>query len=523
MYWGDLLTEADIRTRLHRLEPSTDWSTVDVQEVSTAPYGLDDRGGSWLVRWPKDEAFLDDLLINLAKTSWSLCIPPVSALPDILERAKTEKMSFDIETNSLNPYLPGTEIICFSLGFHDKAYSIPTRPPFTDPDTAKVYEDFMIEIVKSATYLIMHFGIFDMSFLCHKYPDKLQFEKIAYKFDTMTGAHVLTGAGLKEYNLQYVSNYFCKAPIWKGGPSEWLSQNYRLKQDRTYDKVPPYILLPYAKTDAWWTRKDEAVIWEGLEQKGLAQTYRNVHDRIGYLCLLMHITGLYTDKFMIDYLESIYNEKKVSTKEVFKDIVRDRASYFFQNATTNKNEVEEAVEEFVQELNLDSSHQMSKFLFDFLGLPVLERTKLTNEPKTGVKILTKIASFDPEVFSALFTYKKWSKYIGYLKNYVTYSSQVAGDNESWKRICAHSTFSPIGTKTGRLSSTKPNAQNINLGSGLKAVFCPPDHSEMVNDIYDELRKRGMPTGICEAHFRDVPLYEDLPEEEDEEGEEEVQE
>jgi DNA polymerase I-like protein with 3'-5' exonuclease and polymerase domains len=450
----------------------------------------------------------------------------VSELPAILERARTEKVSFDIETNSLNPYRPGTEVICFSLGFDDKAYSIPTKPPFTDPDTAKIYENFMIEIVKSAAYLIMHFGVFDVSFVCHKYPEELDFEKIAYKFDTMTGAHVLTGAGLREYNLQYVSNYFCKAPIWKGGPSDWLAQNYRLKQDRTYDKVPPYILLPYAKTDAWWTRKDASVITEGLEKQNLTQTYRNVHDRIGYLCLLMHITGLYTDKFMIDYLESIYSEKKVHTKGVFKDIVRDRASLFFVTEDFEKEmtqEMQEAVDEFVHEINLDSPKQMSKFLFEVLGLPILERTKLTQEPKTGVKILTRVASFDPEIFAALFTYKKWSKYIGYLKNYVTYSSQVAGLNTSPKRICAHSTFSPIGTKTGRLSSVKPNAQNINLGSGLKAVFCCPDRAEMVNDIYDELRKRGMSTGICEAHFVDVPLYEDLPDEEvdDEEEDEEI--
>lgn len=511
------MKEEDVRKRLFKIDPSINWSNdnIRIKIVANEPYGLVFTGDLALVLWPSDDSHLDEFLVNLERTSWQFHIPTLRELPDIFNRALNEKMSFDIETNSLNPYLPGTKVVCFSVGFKDKAYAIPICEPFIDPDNGKKYEDFMLELVTHAKDVSMHFGVYDVSFLCHKYPKRLKsFEDVSYHFDTMTAAHVLTGAGLKDYKLQTVAHVFCKAPTWKGGPAEWLAETYRHKVERTYDRVPQYILIPYAKKDAFWTAQLHHELSDRLERESLMQTYRMVHDRIGHMCLKMHITGLNTDKFIMDHLSARYEVKQEQAEKAFKEVVRERVSAVF-------GEDPEAIEQYATEMNVDSNQQLSKLLFEVLGIPVLEKTVKTGEPKTGVKIMTKVASFDPELFSSLFIYKKWSKYIGYLQNYVTFSSLMAGDLESTRRICAHSTFSPIGTKTGRMNSSRPNAQNISIGSGLKAVFCCPDLAEHVNDIYEELRGMGMKTRVCEDHFKDMPVIVDdaVEEEEDEDGEE----
>ncbi len=118
-----------------------------------------------------------------------------------------------------------------------------------------------------------------------------------------------------------------------------------------------------------------------------------------------------------------------------------------------------------QPFNLNSPSQLAKILFEDLKLPVGKKTKTGFS--TDSSVLESLSAFHP-IVPLILKYRQISKlnstYVQTLPNLV---SPEDG------RL--HTTFNPIGTITGRLSSEKPNLQNIPLatpeGSSIRRAFC----------------------------------------------------
>jgi DNA polymerase I-like protein with 3'-5' exonuclease and polymerase domains len=95
-------------------------------------------------------------------------------------------------------------------------------------------------------------------------------------------------------------------------------------------------------------------------------------------------------------------------------------------------------------INLASVPQLSHILYERLGLPVKERSKVTEKPSTSEKALRAIAKIDP-VIKSILEYREVNKLHGsYLKKYDT-ELNYAGTNR------AHPSHNQVGTVTGRLS------------------------------------------------------------------------
>lgn len=117
------------------------------------------------------------------------------------------------------------------------------------------------------------------------------------------------------------------------------------------------------------------------------------------------------------------------------------------------------------EFNISSPKQLGTVLFEEQKLPAKKKTK--SGYSTNADVLEELRSLSPIVDNVL-------KYRQYTKLYSTYVTglldKIAGDG----RI--HTCFRQTETRTGRISSTEPNLQNIpvrtELGSQMRRFFIP---------------------------------------------------
>ncbi len=131
------------------------------------------------------------------------------------------------------------------------------------------------------------------------------------------------------------------------------------------------------------------------------------------------------------------------------------------------------------EFNLNSPKQLAKALFEDLGLPAKKKTK--SGYSTNAEVLESLRHAHP-VVGMILDYRTLSK----LKS--TYCDGLDKEIADDGRI--HTSFNQTETRTGRISSTEPNLQNIpvrqELGRELRrffharegAVLCDADYSQI---------------------------------------------
>lgn len=126
--------------------------------------------------------------------------------------------------------------------------------------------------------------------------------------------------------------------------------------------------------------------------------------------------------------------------------------------------------------NFGSNQQVGKFLYEYLKLPVIETTK-TGAPAVGADTLEKLVNHTTddkvkECLSSLYELSKVNKIINaFLKNFT--DAPTVGEGKG-----LYGSFNLCGTKSGRLSSSEPNMQQIpSTGSPyakpVKRIFTAP--------------------------------------------------
>ncbi|MEG0978458.1 MAG: DNA polymerase I [Oscillospiraceae bacterium] len=146
-------------------------------------------------------------------------------------------------------------------------------------------------------------------------------------------------------------------------------------------------------------------------------------------------------------------------------------------------EIEESVYEQVgYQFNLNSPKQLGEALFEKLGLPAKKKTK--GGYSTSADVLEGLANMHPAVADIL-EYRTLAK----LKS--TYCDGLVKVIASDGRI--HSTFNQTETRTGRISSTEPNLQNIpvrsTLGRELRKFFKASEGCILIDADYSQIELR----------------------------------
>ena len=134
------------------------------------------------------------------------------------------------------------------------------------------------------------------------------------------------------------------------------------------------------------------------------------------------------------------------------------------------------------EFNVNSPKQLGEALFDKLGLP--PRKKTSRGYSTDAATLESLRPYSPVIDQIL-------KYRTYAKLLSTYVDGLLAAQAADGRV--HSTFIQTEARTGRISSTEPNLQNIpirtELGSKLRGFFVAGDGKELVDADYSQIELR----------------------------------
>ncbi|HOA00280.1 DNA polymerase I [Ruminococcus sp.] len=136
------------------------------------------------------------------------------------------------------------------------------------------------------------------------------------------------------------------------------------------------------------------------------------------------------------------------------------------------------------EFNISSPKQLGTVLFEEMGLPAKKKTK--SGYSTNAEVLEELRSYAPIVDNVL-------KYRQYTKLNSTYVVGLLDKIAPDGRI--HTWFRQTETRTGRISSTEPNMQNIpvrtELGAQMRKFFTAAEGKTLIDADYSQIELRVM--------------------------------
>lgn len=166
------------------------------------------------------------------------------------------------------------------------------------------------------------------------------------------------------------------------------------------------------------------------------------------------------------------------------------------NELSNKTQIQ--IQQFTNaEINLNSSEQISRLLFDVLKLEPKTKKKSNSSHFSVDKSHLNKLSKDHEIIPLLLEYRK-------IVSLLKFCDQLKKVNCKTKRL--HGNFNQIGTATGRFSCSNPNLQNIPnvdikakeneeitrlkvLESKFREVFIPKQGCQFIGADYSQIELR----------------------------------
>ena len=212
-------------------------------------------------------------------------------------------------------------------------------------------------------------------------------------------------------------------------------------------------------------------------------------------------------------LESLYDTMEEPLMKVLSDMELEGVKIdtaqlrkFASSLSSEMNEIQERVREMAQEpdLNIMSPKQIGTVIYEKLNLDPKAKPKngKTSYP-TDEDTLSALADKHP-IINEILEYRGVKKLLStYIEPLPTYISPVTGK--------IHTTFNQALTATGRLSSSKPNLQNIPIrterGKEIRKAFIPSRPGGVILSAdYSQIELRIMAHLSCDTHlinaFRD---------------------
>jgi len=353
------------------------------------------------------------------------CVQNEEQLQELVaELEKSEAFAFDLETTGLDPW--EAQIVGISFSTQTKsAYYIPLQ------HSDKINLESLKPIFASDKLKIGHNVKYDIEVLKNS-----GIEVCGPYFDTMVAAYLLDPISgkfaLKTLAKQFLGRDMINLMdlIGKNGEYDNFSQ------------VPIDLAVDYACSDAEATFGLYEIFKLALKAQKLDKLFYEVEMPL--ISVLVEIEGNGV-KIDVPLLAKTSKQIDKSLKTLEEDIYAISGEKF----------------------NINSPKQLSHVLFDKLMLPVIKKTK--TGASTNISVLEELAAQKFEIAEKLMEYRQLTKlkstYVDVLPTLI---------NSKTGRI--HTSFNQTITATGRLSSSKPNLQNIpvkgNWGKIIRSAFIP---------------------------------------------------
>ena len=219
-----------------------------------------------------------------------------------------------------------------------------------------------------------------------------------------------------------------------------------------------------------------------IDEYGETKLFSEIEMPLAYVLIDMELTGIRVDK---DYLLKLKDELEVKIKDMEEDIYKDAGCEF----------------------NISSPKQLGEVLFIKLELPYpKKRKKDETSYSTSRDILDKVSPYHPIVNKVL-EYRMLTK---------LYANYVVGLLDKIKEDGkVHTIFNQCLTRTGRLSSTEPNLQNIPIRSDysrlIRKAFIPENDSIIMSSDYSQIELRvfaslSKATNLIQAFVEDKDIH-----------------
>ncbi|TET42634.1 MAG: DNA polymerase I [Elusimicrobia bacterium] len=387
------------------------------------------------------------------------------ALLEELEKAPL--VSLDLETTGTDPMRAAIVGISFALEPYI-AFYIPVAHSYLGVPK-QLEKKYVLERLKP---------ILENSKI-KKYGQNIKYDLIVLKregidlqgvyFDSMIASYVLNPSKMN-HNLGDIALEYLN---YKMTPtSELIGKG---KKAITMDMVEVERVIHYACADADIVLRVAQIMERELKDKELDKLFYEVEMPLLEVLAEMEMNGVIID---MDYLAQLSQDFSVRLKEEQKEIYKSSG----------------------QEFNINSPKQLSFILFEKLKLPVVRRTK--TGPSTSGEVLLQLAEKHKLPF-LIIEYRELQK----LKS--TYIDAFPGMvNPRTGRL--HTSFNQTVTATGRLSSSKPNLQNIPIrteeGRKIRCAFIPDKGCLFVSADYSQIDLRVLAHISGDESLRDAFLH-----------------
>ena len=371
----------------------------------------------------------------------------------IEELKKNEEFSVDLETTSTNPIDAHIVGIAITTAPHE-GYYIPILNSLLDTPSL-LSQDQVLEVLRPVLEDVSYQKVgqnikYDLKVLKRHGVDLK-----GISFDTMVASGLLHPAssshGLNDLAFTHLNHKMIPIKDLIGTGSKRT----------TMDLVPLPQITEYACEDVDITLQLKNKFVSELVTEGLTDIFRDIEIPLISVLADMELAGIQVDG---NYLRQLSGE--------------------FQERLDQK--MDQIYAEAGQEFNINSPKQLGQILFEELDLP----KNLTRKTKTGystdIRVLQRLAPHHP-LPELILEYRSFAK----LKS--TYTDALVGlINPDTRRI--HTSFHQAGVRTGRLSSSDPNLQNIPVrtaeGREIRRAFVASDddHTLIVAD-YSQIELR----------------------------------
>lgn len=247
-------------------------------------------------------------------------------------------------------------------------------------------------------------------------------------------------------------------------------------------RIPPDRLLRYNLVDCLSTWYVHQTYYPIMVEENQEEIYLNLMIPSATLIIQIECHGM-------PLIPERVQEVKAQLESECKELIDIMEANAYVKEATNRIQLSEMMktnaklktkqhprEKFNDPINYNSGQQLAILLYDVMEMPVLEYTK-EGDRATGEKIIKSLTKHtgDEEKLEVLNALRKYSKIAKIL------SAFIPAFEDAWLkadgRAYLHGSFNIGGTKSGRLSGSEPNLQQIPasgpLGKLIKTCFAGP--------------------------------------------------
>lgn len=395
-------------------------------------------------------------------------------------------MSVDIETDGFDYFKD--DILSIGIGTTDKDVYIFNKACIEDPQMRGPLEKLLGD--PNITYVYQN-GKFDVQYM-RANPNPKYFSKgkkcivstARCDFDTML-AHYCIDERQGTHGLKLWAREEFDAPDWEADLGKYLPT-----KATPYSAIPPEVLHKYQAYDVFYTRKGYYRFTEKMKEEGTYDCFQKVYVPAVEAFTQIELEGIPIDRARLqelyDEAQPRIAEAKAALIQAAIDVGWSPTEYAkmknaekmlkWQKENAHLPEEKQARKpggtEIPKEFNPASHPQLSWVAYDLCNMPLFEGKKTCN--KDAVDLYRHRHPF----WEALANYKEVSDLFG------TFIKGMLERTDPDDRI--RPDFLLHGTKTGRISCSNPNMQNLPRGSVVKDFFVADPGCVVVNADYKTL-------------------------------------